>query len=268
MCHLLLMRRLAQFLPVLGAFACAGCFQMTTVLKVKADGSGTLDHRMVYSTRALAQMRSLGGLGGGAQSVDPSSEAQARTLATAIGPGVSYVNSTPISTPTGQGREATYAFSDVTQLRISTQPAAPAGVSINTQGFKTDGETVTFSLTHDPGGSTILHIHVPEPNFLDALGSKGAASQIPMIKTLLGGAHVLLAVEPEGTLVRTSSPFVEGPRVTLLEVDLDEVLKDEALIERLKAATTQDEAKAAVRAAAGVKINLDREITVEFTPPK
>ena len=262
------MRFPVQFLPLLGAFACAGCFQMTTVLKVKSDGSGTIDHRMVYSTRALAQMRSLGSVGGGGQPVDPASEAQARTLATAIGPGVSYVTSTPISTSTGQGREATYAFSDVGQLRVSTQPAAPPGVSIPTPGLKTDAETVTFSLTQHPNGNAILHIHVPEPNFLDALGSKGAASQIPMIKTLLGGARVLLAVEPDGVLVRTSSPFVEGTRVTLLEVDLDEVLKDETLIARLKEATTQDEAKAAVRAAAGVKINLDREITVEFTPPK
>jgi hypothetical protein len=262
------MRLPLQVLPLVGAFACAGCFQMTTVLKVKGDGSGTIDHRMVYSARALAQMRSLGSAGGGGQPVDPASEDQARTLAAAIGPGVSYVASTPISAPGGQGRDATYAFSDVAQLRVSTQPAAPPGLPINTPALKADGESVTFSLTQNPNGNAVLHIHVPEPNFLDALGSKGAASQIPMIKTLLGGARVLLAVEPDGALVRTSSPFVDGGRVTLLEVDLDEVLKDETLIARLKAATTQDEAKAAVRAAAGVKINLDREITVEFTPAK
>jgi hypothetical protein len=72
----------------------------------------------------------------------------------------------------------------------------------------------------------------------------------------------------EKTLVsQLELPFIPS-RVTLLEVDLDEVLKDDALIARLQAAKTQDEAKAAVRAAAGVKINLDREITVEFTPAK
>ena len=262
------MRLLGRSLLILGTLASAGCFQMTTVLKVKADGSGTLEHRMIYSTRALTQLRSFGARGGGAPAADPLSETQARSLAAAIGPGVSYVSSTPLSTPAGQGRDATYAFTDVTQLRISTQPAAPPGMSINAPAFKTDSEAVTFSLTHEPNGNSVLHIHVPEPNFLDALGSKGAASQIPMVKALLGGAHVLLMVEADGTLVRTSSPYVEGPRVTLLEVDLDEVLKDEALIAKLQAATTQDEAKAAVRAAAGVKINLDREITVEFTPAR
>jgi hypothetical protein len=258
-------------LPVLlaAALASSACFQMTTVLKVNGDGSGTIDHRMVYTAAAMAQLRQFAALGGGrAKSVDPLSEQQARDLASSIGPGVSYVTSTPISSPVGQGREATYAFTDVSQLRISTQPAAPGGLSVRAQGLSTNGETITFSITHEAGGNALLHINVPEPHFLDALGSPAANGQLGMIKSLLAGARVLLAVEPAGTLVRTSSPYIDGARVTLLEVDLDEVLKDETLIPRLQAATTQDEAKAVIKGAAGLKINLDRDITIEFTPAK
>ena len=131
--------------------------------------------------------------------------------------------------------------------------------------MSTTSESITFSLTREPAGSTVLHIHVPEPNFLDALGTPAAASQIGMVKTMLAGAKVLLMAEPAGALVKTSSPFVEGGRVTLLEVDLDEVLKDETLLPRLQAAKTQDEAKAIVLGATGLKINLDRDITIEFT---
>ena len=94
------------------------------------------------------------------------------------------------------------------------------------------------------------------------------ALQIGMIKTMLAGARMLLVAEPNGTVARTSSPYVDGRRVTLLEVDLDEVLKDETLLPRLQAAKTQDEAKAIVKAAQGLKINLDRDITIEFTPAK
>ncbi len=258
-------------LPVLlaAALASSACFQMTTVLKVNGDGSGTIDHRMVYTTAAMAQLRQFAALGGGrGQRVDPLSEQQARDLASSIGPGVSYVTSTPISSPVGQGREATYAFADVSQLRIATQPAAPGGLAVRAQGLRTNGETITFSITHEAGGNALLHITVPEPNFLDALGSPAANGQLGMIKSLLAGARVLLAVEPAGTLIRTSSPYVDGARVTLLEVDLDEVLKDETLIPRLQAATTQDEAKAVIKGAAGLKINLDRDITMEFTPAK
>jgi hypothetical protein len=263
------MRLMRLVVVLVVALASGACFQMTTILKVSADGSGTIMHRMVYSNQALAQLRQFAAFGGGrGAAFDPLSEQQARDMASSIGTGVTYVGSEPVTLPTGQGRESTYAFTDVSQLRISTQPAAPGGLSIGGPAFSTTSESITFSLTREPEGNAVLHIHVPEPNFLDALGSPAAAAQIGMVKAMLAGAHMLLIAEPNGIVARTSSPYVDGQRVTLLEVDLDEVLKDETLLPRLQAAKTQDEAKAIVQGAPGLKINLDRDITIEFTPAK
>jgi hypothetical protein len=256
-----------------GALMSSACFQMTTVLKVNADGSGTISHGMVYTKVALAQLKSFAALGGGrGGGADPLSEQQARDMTASIGPGVSYVSSALVVTPLGQGRDAVYAFTDVSTLRISTQPAAPGGVAIKTQGFNTQpspSESITFTLTREANGNAVLHIHVPEPNYLDFFGSPQAAGQIGMIKTMLAGARVLLAAEPAGTLVRTSSPFVDGGRVTLLDIDLDTVLADETLLPRIQAvAATPAEAKAVLLGAKGLKVNLDPEITIEFTPAK
>ena len=88
-----------------------------------------------------------------------------------------------------------------------------------------------------------------------------------MIKSMLAGAHVLLGVEPAGTLVKTSSPFVDGPRVTLLEIDLDQVLQDsDALVAKLQAAKSNDEMKAILKDVPGLKMPMERDITIEFTP--
>lgn len=248
---------------------------MTTVLRVNGNGGGTISHRMVYTKAALAQLKSFAALGAGrgaGAAADPLSEQQARDMTASIGPGVTYVSSELITTPLGQGRDAIYAFTDVSTLRISTQPAAPGGISIKTQGFSTQpspSESITFSMTHEANGNAVLHIHVPEPNYLDFFGSPQAAGQIGMIKTMLAGARVLLAAEPAGTLVKTSSPFVEGPRVTLLDIDLDTVLADDTLLPRIQAVAAQPaEAKAVLLSAKGLKINLDPEITIEFTPAK
>ena len=268
------MRSVRAAFLLLGALTTSACFQMTTLLKVRSDGSGTINHRMVYTKAALAQLKSFAAFSGGGRggSVDPLSEQQARDMTASIGPGVTYVSSELVTTPLGQGRDAIYAFTDVTQLRISSQPAAPAGLAIKTQGFNTQpsaSESVTFTLTHEAGGNAVLHIHVPEPNYLDFFGSPNAAAQIGMIKTMLAGARVLLAAEPGGTLVRTSSPFVDGPRVTLMDIDLDTVLADETLLPRIQAvAATPSQAKAVLLGAKGLKINLDPEITIEFTPAK
>jgi hypothetical protein len=272
MWHLVRMRAFRLVLVAWTALVSGACFQMTTVLKVASDGSGTITHRMVYSNQALAQLRQFAAFGGragaNAGAFDPLSEQQARDMAAAIGPGVTYVSSEPIASPAGQGRETTYAFTDVSALRISTQPAAPGGVTLNAPGISTASESITFSLTHEPTGNAVLHIFVPEPNFLDALGSPAAQSQIAMVKSMLAGAKVLLVADVDGTLARTSSPYVDGQRVTLLEVDLDEVLKDETLLPRLQAAKSEDEAKAIVQSARGLKINLQRDITIEFTAAK
>jgi hypothetical protein len=56
--------------------------------------------------------------------------------------------------------------------------------------------------------------------------------------------------------------------VTLLEVDLDQVLKDETLVARVQAAQTPDEMKAALKDVPGLKLTLEPEITIEFTPAK
>src|ERR1041384_7727418 len=120
---------------------------MSTLLKVNGDGSGTIDHPMVYSTQALPPVPPFAGFGGRGGTIDPISEDQFRSMAASIGTGVTYVSSEPITTPGGQGRAATYSFTDVTQLRISTQPAAPAGVSISAGGVRTASESITLSLT-------------------------------------------------------------------------------------------------------------------------
>jgi hypothetical protein len=263
------MRALRAVVILAAALTSGACFHMTTILKANGDGSGTIEHTMLLTTAAMAQLKQMAALGGGrGQTFDPLSEQQAREMATVIGQGVTYVSSRIITTPVGQGREAMYAFSDVNQLKISMQPPTPAGISVKAGGLTTDAETVTFALTHESNGSAVLHIHVPEPNWLGSIGSANASGQLGLLKTVLAGAQILLAVEPAGALVRTSSPYSDAQRVTLLEVDVDEMMKDETLIPRLTAAKTQEEIEAIAKNTAGLKINLDREITVEFTPAK
>lgn len=267
------MRSFALAIVLAAALAGGGCFQMTTVLSVNGDGSGTIDHTMLITKAALAQLRQFAALSGrGGQSLDLVSEEQARANAATLGPGVTYVSSSPIDTPLAQGRRATYAFTDITQLHISEQPATPAGVSVRTKDLSTDTPPITCTMTHEANGNAVLHIQLPEPNLPAGFGgttdTAERARQLAMVRTLLAGARILIAVEPHGALVTTSSPYVDGQRVTLVDIDLDRLLGNDALIARLQAATSADDIRAAVKDAPGVKITLDRAVTIEFTPAK
>ncbi len=254
--------------------AAGGCFQMTTVVKVNGDGSGTIDHSMLVTRAALAQLQNFAAFSGGrSATVDLTSEDQARAMARDLGPGVTYVSSAPIETPLGRGRRAVYSFEDISQLHISGKPETPAGIRVPGQGLVSSDITCSFS--REPNGNAVVHINIPElkPEDLPGVAGQNGSTQEPnpalaqqfaMVRALLAGARMTVALEPAGQLVRTNGPYVEGSRVTLLDVDVDQLLGNEELLARLRQATTPDELKGALKDVPGLKIPLEREITVEF----
>jgi hypothetical protein len=65
-----------------GALICGGCFEFSTLVTVKGDGSGTIEQRALFPPTALAQIRGLRGLADASNSgFDPVSEQQARAMA-------------------------------------------------------------------------------------------------------------------------------------------------------------------------------------------
>ena len=263
------MRYVRFALVLAGAVMCSACFQFSTVLTLKADGSGTIAQRLLFTQAAVAQLRQLAALGGGGQDGNPASEQQARDTAAILGPGVTYVSSTPINSSEGVGRDSIYAFTDINQLSLDEAPLGPGGVSVGPQNTG-PAQRVSFKLTHQADGHALLTIHVPQLPVVSGnkasqtAGNAPWAAQMAMLKPMLAGAKLSIAVEPGGPLVRTSSPYVSGQRVTLVEVNLDSLLNDDSLLQRLQAAQTPDETKAILKNVPGVKVNLDPEITIEF----
>jgi hypothetical protein len=255
-------------LVTVAALPLAGCFQASTVINVKADGSGTIEQRLLITDAAMEQLRAFAILGGGnAANADPTSEAQARSLAGLLGPGVTYVSSTPITADKAQGRDSVYAFTDITKLHISEQPSLPTG-PVSPAGSANVGE-LTFALTHEADGNAVLRVQVPKFNVLPTnTGGSFAptAQQIDIAKGLLAGARLTVAIEPGGRLVRTTSPFADGNRVTLVDVDFDKAVADPDLVTKLQSPQTPEEVKATVTSLPGVKITLDPEISITFAP--
>lgn len=265
------MHLIRRVLVAVAVLPIAGCFQASTVINVKADGTGTIEQRLLLTDAAMDQLRAMAILGGGAADADPTSEAQARSLAESLGSGVTYVSSTPVKTDKAQGREAVYAFTDITKLHISEQPRLPGGVTLS-QGGGPNGGELTFILTREPDGNALLRVLVPKLNVLPmGAGPSGAIpsptiQQIDMAKGLLAGARLTVAIEPDGRLVQSSSPFVEGNRVVLVDLDVDKAAADPDLVTKLQSPKTVEEAKASVNSLAGVKVTLDPEISITFAP--
>ena len=64
--------------------------------------------------------------------------------------------------------------------------------------------------------------------------------------------------------MRTSSPYVDGQRVTLLDVNVDALLARRHAAAAASGGRTPEEAKTILKSVPGLKVNLDPELTIEF----
>jgi hypothetical protein len=270
--------RALAILPLL-ALPTAGCIQFETLVKVKGDGTGTIVQTMTMSAETMDMMKSMKGDGAKAEAGKPLAlEAkdleQAKAEAAKMGEGVTFVKAEPIDTKEAKGMRATYAFKDVTKLKISQKPSSPGGAPA--PGGNDVDDSMKFGFAKAPNGNSVLTVSMPD---LKAVADKKAASKTPakapeappeamaMMKQMFKGLRIAIAVEPEGKVVQTNSPFVEGSRVTLMEMNFDALLTDEAKLKQFSAAMDGGsiaDAKRLMKGLSGVKINLDPEVKIEF----
>jgi hypothetical protein len=85
-----------------------------------------------------------------------------------------------------------------------------------------------------------------------------------MMKKLFDGLKIAIDVEVLGTIVKTNSPFVQGSKVTLLEMDFSELVANDKLLSQVGEPKSIEEAKRLLKDVKGFKVNLDREVTIEF----
>lgn len=272
---------------VLAAAAASGCITSDTVVKVKPNGSGTIELTFLVNT---AMFKELGAMMGGGEvktqgkSTLPSADDMARQLSQMKG--VRLVSQTPVKQGTSEGAKILLAFDDVNEISVSENLP---GKSLKPK----PEDEVKFALTRQPGGNALLSIQFPDkPGEALAEGAQGPPKQNQprqnqpkqnqpakkdfdpeMAKMLAGffkGMRVRIAVDVEGTLVRTSSPYVEGNRVTLLDMDMDQLFSNQAAFAKLESLSlgpdmSITEAREAMAKAGvtGIKIN-DPKVTIEF----
>jgi hypothetical protein len=99
-------------------------------------------------------------------------------------------------------------------------------------------------------------------------GKELKPGDIASVQQMFSGLRMAIQVEPAGRIVRSNSPYVEGGIVTLFDLNLDELLKNEAALTRLQAAATPGDVTAVLKDLPGLKMVLDDDISIEFTPAR
>lgn len=256
------------------------CVDVETVVHVKPDGSGVVEETVLMKKEMVAMMKSMAaGMGGGAPAplLD---EAKLQESAAGMGSGVTLLDAEPITTETGEGYRARFAFADINQLRLDQNPggrAPDAGDTTDGPAAADKEEPVTFLF--QAGDEPLLVIRPPReeateqsPKAEDSgnapagLDDPGAQMAMMMMSQFFDGLRVAVYVVPEGEIIETNATHREGSRITLMEMDFGKLLKDP---DRFQAFVQQEpdsleEAKSLMKDLPGVKIDLNPEVQIRF----
>ena len=254
-----------------------GCITALTSIKLRPDGSGTIEQTLSMSAAAASQFAEMASGFGDAASAKKGelpeffSEKDMKEAAAKYGEGVVFVSSTPIKTADRVGRIATYQFADIRTLRIDQKPQTGEMPGASSGKEKED---VLFRFAKQPSGTSQLTVVFPEDKLdkarkeatTDEEGKKKSLEpgQLEMMKKLFDGLKVAIDVEVLGTIVKTNSPHVQGSKVTLLEMDFSQLLANDQLLSQIGEPGSIEEAKQMLKDVKGFKVNLDREVTIEF----
>jgi hypothetical protein len=249
------------------ALASTGCLRSTTVIDLKPDGSGTIVQETALSAQALAMVKGFtsGNQAGTGGPTDIFGEEQARKAADSMG--VTFVSGEPFKTNELEGYRARFAFDDVTKLKVNMEQSA-AGMS-----GSGNMKQPPFSFSLDRGAtSSMLTIQMPEekpggPKLLPDLPGAGSASDkaqaaqaMAMMQMMMRGLFVDISLNVNGRIVKSNAPYIDGSRVTLLQLDFDKLLADPAALEKLQSATDLK----AIANVPGLKIVSTPKVTIEF----
>jgi len=268
------MHLVGRLMVLTAAVVTTGCLSSTTLVQVQPDGSGTIEQTLLVNPQTARMM--MGGLG--ADGASPSAtfnEANLARAAERLGPGVRLLSAEPMRQGIFEGSKALFAFDDVTTLRLD-QDTAMAGATSRLAPAR--GESpLSFQFTRQPGGTSLLTVTFDESKADtddeddDAAGAGPGMFSDPqmlqVLKSMFAGFRMSVDIEVGGTIVRTNADHVNGPRVTLLELDLASLMADEAVLTDLQSRMGADMSIAALRPflknVRGLKFN-EPVVTIEF----
>jgi hypothetical protein len=261
---------------LLAATSLTACLNSTTVVKLKPDGSGTVEQTTLVNTAALKGMMP-GAAGKQAEGPVINREELERTAAR-MGKGVRLVSAEKATGDPGfEGTRAIFAFDDINQIQISQDPNMSGGTNSGRLSTEpTADDPVKFKFTRGATSSTLTIDYIDKPPSGSMQPNPAGKGDMPdltnpmimnMLKTMFQGFKINIGLEVLGSIVKTNAEYVSGPRITLLEMDVAELFSDEAKLRALQGKIGPDASLSSVKPylkdIKGIKID-GPSISVEF----
>jgi len=269
-----------RIIPVIAMFFLAGCFQVSTVVRINPDGSGTVVQTMLLSKKMIARMNEMmqgfaGESGAKPEPIDLFEPAKLKAQAAGMGEGVSFLSGEKNETAEYSGYTATYAFKDINMLRLNQQSGKSVGA---TDGGKapslpvlfhfTKGSPATLTIEQPREKNAVKTAEAPEENAESLQAAKGVVSdeEAKQLAEMFMGMKMALVVEVNGSIVETNATHHDGRKITIVDLDLAKLGSSLPQLEKLKRlqGISLADAKELMKDFPGMKMDLNSRLKVVF----
>jgi hypothetical protein len=265
-------------LVLLSAGALSGCFQSLVLVKVNKDGSGTLEETMVLTESFSQLLAKMSGQEAPSQDKQKNDvdEQRLQEKARAMGEGVRLVSAEPVKNEKGSGYRAVFSFPDINKVRVNQNPgagiAAGPGAEEESQSQSPE-EWLQFRFT--PGSTSTLQVLYPTPTEGEQETQKEEEPQqdmgenpemMQMMRQLYSDMRISITLEVAGRIVDTNARYVDGSRVTLMDVDFGKLLEDETRFQQLLNANPKsiEEIEQITGDNPALRLDTQQEISIRF----
>ncbi|HEY6837461.1 MAG TPA: hypothetical protein VI389_01830 [Geobacteraceae bacterium] len=266
----------------------SGCFQVSTVVRVNQDGSGTIEERMLVSKKLVAQLNEFmhAFAEEGTEPPKPMElfePEKLRQAAKGMGEEVSFTGAKKLDTDEFEGYAAEYAFADINRLRLNqksspplpsakTEDKSPALMFSFTKGTKGNPATLVVrqqdAQAASPAPNTAPPATASSPEQAAKPGATPADPQIKALEDMFNGLRISMAVEVNGTITKTNATYHDASRVTVIDLDWERLSGASDKLAGLGASggdISVAEARKILKDIPGIKVDLNDELRVEFT---
>ena len=280
------MRAAKVFFVVLLCALLWGCFESDTVVEVRPDGSGTIEETFMLSNAMLQSLKDFSkGFDEGEtkdvkqpgppqQETDPVAQMMkdARKQTNQYGPGVKFVSVVPHKSGEMTGYKATYSFPDITQLRITQNPADKVEKPGEAKAGATEKkEAILFGFVKGPVSALTVTMPPSKESGTDKKSdNKGENKDDPeaqkAMAALFKGMRVRMALRINGTVLKTNATYRDGVHITLFDLEFGKLIENIPELKKLEASDpkTIGDIKELAKTIKGLKVELENPVVVEF----
>lgn len=257
-------------------FFFTGCIEMHTSITVKKDGSGLVEENIFIGKEIIKMFTEFAAAF--ADSTQPQQEFnlfeedKIKAKTSELGEGVEFVSMKTIKTDEKEGYTAVYKFKDINKIKVNQDPSDEMPMAEPAENSDAADKFVKFKFIKGKPNKIIFSLPDEKKKEQSAKDDTTTMTVEPdtadfenMVK-FMKDMKAKVEIKIDGKIVNTNATHVDGNTITLFDIDFGQLLSDKEKLEQFKKFNPDsfEEVKKLVKDIPGIKVELNKEVFVEF----